>query len=322
MTGATSAPAGLPLISVVMPCYDARPYLAESIGSVLGQSYSNVELIVVDDGSTDGSIDEANRLAAVSAGRVKLYRQSRMGPFSARNLALRHATGELIAFLDADDFWRQDFLERMYAALAGSAADLVYCGWQNVGEGAPGVEPYVPPEYEAGDLAAAFLRNCPWPIHAALSRRPVIDAVGGFSERRFSAMDYDLWLRILGQTQRLKRVPEVMAFYRWHSGGQISSVKWRQVLDALDAQTTFIRNNPRLVEALAPEQIFELTEGRILRQAYRAVWGRDLESAHRLFRHVAVARTFKRRDMQHVAAAMLPISIYKRLVGGLDRRQS
>ena len=310
-----------PLISVIMPCYNASPFLEESVGSVLGQSYAEVELIVVDDGSTDGSVEVLEKLVAANAGRVQFFFQSRMGPFPARNHGLRHAKGALIAFLDADDYWHPDFLERMHTALVESHADLAYCGWQNFGNGAPGLEPYIPPAYEAGDPVADFLRSCPWPIHAALVRRSIIDAVRGFSERRFSAMDYDLWLRILARTRRIVRVPEVMAFYRWHARGQVSSVKWRQVLDALVAQTDFIRDNPELVKHMLREKLHDLTQGQVLRQAYRAVWRRDLDSAQKLFRHVAGARAFQPRDLHHVAAAMLPMPLYRRLIRLLDRSQ-
>jgi glycosyltransferase involved in cell wall biosynthesis len=308
-----------PLVSVIMPCYNAASFVKEAVGSALGQTYRELELLVVDDGSDDGSVEVLQQLLADNPIRMRLLRQHRRGPYPARNLGLRHATGKLIAFLDADDRWRPDFLERMHAALAAHDADLAYCGWQNFGAGAPGVEPYVPPAYEEGDPVDAFLRTCPWPIHAALVRRPIIEAVGGFSEERFSSMDYDLWLRILGQTRRIVRVPEVMSFYRWHASGQVSSVKWRQVLDALAAQKSFIREHPALVGHLSAARIADMTEGQVLRQAYRAVWRRDIASAHRLFRHVGQARAFHARDLRHVAAALLPMPLYARLVSLRDR---
>jgi len=275
----------------------------------------------VDDGSTDTSPGITAKLAEEYAGRLTLLRANRGGPYPARNLGLQRAKGEFIAFLDADDWWVPTALERLHGALVGASADLAYCGWQNVGEGVRS-EPYVPPEYEKGDPVEAFIRACPWPIHAALIRRTVVDQLGGFSVRRFSSMDYDFWLRALALTRNIVRVPEVLAYYRWHDAGQISAVKWRQVLDALAVQQDFVRANPPLVAHLPVRRIRELTEGRVVQQAYGALWKRDVPSAHKLFRHVALARSFGRRDMSHALAALLPISAYRWLVGLADRKES
>ena len=310
-----------PLISVVMPCYNAERYLGEAILSVLLQSYRNVELVVVDDGSTDTSPDITAKLAEQYAGRLTLLRANRAGPYPARNLGLKRAKGEFIAFLDADDWWAATALARLHDALVGANADLAYCGWQNVGEGVT-AEPYVPPEYEKGDPVEAFLRGCPWPIHAALVKRTVVDQLGGFAVRRFSSMDYDFWLRALALTRNIVRIPEVLAFYRWHDAGQISAVKWRQVLDALAVQQDFMRANPQLIAHVPVRRLRELTEGRVMQQAYWALWKRDVPSAHKLFRHVALARSFGFRDMRHAMSALLPISAYRWLVGQMDRKDA
>lgn len=301
------------LISVVMPCYNAAAYLAEAVASVMGQSHGNVELIIVDDGSTDGSTDIAVELAGRYPERIRQVFTSRLGPYPARNHGLRIARGEFIAFLDADDWWLPETLEKLLAALLAHAADLAYCGWQNVGVGLER-PPHVPPEYEKGDAVEAFLRSCPWPIHAALLRRNLVERLGGFSERRFSSMDYDFWLRALSLTRNIVRVPEVLAFYRWHGQGQVSAVKWRQVLDALEAQKAFIAANPNLVSHLPSKKLKDLTEGHVLRQAYRALWKRDLLSAQKLFRHAASCFAFSLRDVRHILPALLPLVLYRSLV--------
>jgi GT2 family glycosyltransferase len=307
-----------PLISVIMPCFNAAPYVAEAVESALCQSHGNVELIVVDDGSNDGSQGILAELAERHPGRLLLLQSSRVGPYPARNLGLKRAKGEFIAFLDADDWWLPDTLEKLFSALAEHGADLSYCGWQNVGEGIQSA-PHVPPAYEEEDPVAHFVRTCPWPIHAALVKREVVDRLGGFSERRFASMDYDFWLRALALTRRIKRVPEVLAFYRWHNLGQVSAVKWRQVLDALEAQKGFISQNPGLVAHMPREQLLDLTEGQVLRQAYRAFWKRDLVSAQKLFRHAAARGTFGMSDLRHVLSALLPMPLYRGLARLADR---
>jgi len=312
------ASSGAPLVSVVMPCHNAVQHVEEAVSSALGQTHAAVELIVVDDGSTDGSDAVLARLAARHGPRLRLLRTPQRGAYPARNFGLREARGEFIAFLDADDWWLPQTVEKLLRALLEQGADLSYCGWQNVGEGIRSA-PHVPPAYEADDAVAHFVRSCPWPIHAALVRRSVVDRLGGFSERRFASMDYDFWLRTLGVTRRIVRVPEVLAFYRWHDAGQISSVKWRQVLDALDAQQHFIRAHPDLVAHLGRERMRDLTEGQVLRQAYRAFWKRDLVSAQKLFRHAAASGSFGARDLRHVATALLPMPLYRGLTRLVDR---
>ena len=307
------------LISIIMPCFNAANHVEEAAKCALGQSYGNVELIVVDDGSTDGSDAILTRLVQNHPDRVHLLYTSRAGPYPARNIGLKQAHGEFIAFLDADDWWAQDALEKLHDALVKHEADIAYCGWQNVGDGIQAA-PYVPPVYEEEDTVAHFVRTCPWPIHAALVRRELVDRLGGFSERCFASMDYDFWLRALALRARMRHVPEVLAFYRWHNLGQVSAVKWRQVLDALDAQQSFIRHNPGLTAHLSQEQLQDLTEGQVLRQAYRAFWKRDLVSAQKLFRHAAAKGAYGMRDIRHVISALLPMPLYRSLIRLADRR--
>lgn len=305
-------------ISVIMPCYNAATFVEEAVYSVMNQTYNDVELIVVDDGSTDGSVGTLQQLAAQYSPRMNLLFQDHMGPFPARNLGLRHARGGLVAFLDADDYWSPDALEKLAAAMDADHADIAYCGWQNVGEGAPGTEPYIPPDYSQMDTAAEFLRSCPWPIHAALVRRDAIDAVKGFSERCFSAMDYDLWLRLYAHTQELVRVPEVLAFYRWHDKGQISRTKWKQVLNALRVRRDFVAHHPERVAHLPESKVLELTDGYLLREAYKAYWQRNLLDAQKLFRRAFMQGLWKVGDLKYLLPALLPGALFQWLVGRVD----
>jgi glycosyltransferase involved in cell wall biosynthesis len=107
------------LISVVMPCHNAPPYVGEAIASVLGQSYPQEGLIVGD----DGSIEILQRLVTNHLERITLLFQNRNRPFAARNRALAHANGNDIAFLDANDTWQPDALSRIHAALEIQPAD-------------------------------------------------------------------------------------------------------------------------------------------------------------------------------------------------------
>lgn len=308
-----NAPLKYPLISIIMPCYNAEAFVEETIKGVFQQTYPNVELIIVD----DGSIDQSPAILFESEKKypaLKIFSQANSGPYPARNLALKHAQGEFIAFLDADDYWAPDCLKKLYDTLVEANTDLSYCGWQNVVENGKDGPPYVPPAYEKGNLHEAFLTGCPWPIHAALTRRIIIDQVGGFSTRCFSAMDYDLWIRISAITQNIVRVPEVLAYYRWHNRGQISSVKWRQVLDAWRVKKDFVEANPLLMQQLSLSTIDDLANNYALKQAREAFWKRDLTSAQKLFRSVLTTSCWKIGDLKYLLPALLPLSIYRKAV--------
>ena len=307
------------LITVIMPCYNAAATIEDSMRCVLNQTHANTELIVVDDGSTDDSLRIVEAFRAAHPARVRLLQQDHKGPYPARNLALRAARGDCVAFLDSDDTWTPDCLARLRDALLARAADIAYCGWQNVGPAALNTTPYVPPAYEDGDLVAACLRTCPWPIHAALVRRSALTAIGGFSERLFTSMDYDLWLRLIAHTQRLVLVPAVMAFYHWR-GNQISSDKSRQVIDAVQVRKDFVAANPALVAHLEPPRLRHLTDGHLLRMAYRAYWNRELVTAHRLLRRAWTVGAWGWRDLPYLLLAQLPLPLFQRLLGLRDKR--
>jgi len=302
------------LVSVIMPCYNAEAYLEEAVGSVMGQSYPNVELILVDDGSTDRSIEIANQLITTHPGRITLLTQQNLGPYPARNLGMQHARGEFIAFLDADDWWTTDCLEKLRAALASSNAVLAYCGWQNIGATDRSNDPHIPPDYEQGDKAEQFLRAAaPWPIHAALTRSDTLREVGGFDTNWRTCMDYDLWLRI-GVGNRIVLVPEVMAFYRHKVTGQITSKQWVQAENTRQVKKKFVASHPTLVAHFNPEQLKQLIDGAFLQRGYQAYWRRDLVTAWHVFRKALLSGSWKFSDLKYLLPALLPERLYVSLI--------
>lgn len=308
-------------ISVVMPCHNAAPYVEEAIGSVLVQSYPHVELIVVDDGSTDGSTETLQRLATEHPKCITLVYQNRAGPFAARNHALAYANGNYIAFLDADDTWHPDALHRMHDALEDAPADVAWCGWQAIGPAA-GTQPKIPPDLDASGAVGHFLQHGAWPINGVLIRRHLIDELRGFSERAPTAMDYDLWLRMLARQPRLARVPEVLAYYRHYPRGESHIPRWLQVFDAVAVRRDFARHHPELVASLTSSRLNELIYDPLLREAYRCHWRNDTESARRLFRRAFRKANWKTGDLKHLIASLLPAPLYRNLVDFITHRRS
>lgn len=299
-----------------MPCFNAEKFLKEAIDSVLNQTYLNIELIVIDDGSTDNS----REILQSYGNRIKLLFQTNQGPYPARNYGLAHATGEYVAFLDADDWWSLDCLEKLHAALvARPECALAYCGWQNVGLPGGRGKPYIPPDYEREDKAASFLRAAaPWPIHAALVRRQIIHEAGGFHLDPPTCMDYDLWLRI-AVARPIILVPEVLAFYRHHTAGQITSTQWRQARNTWLVKRKFIRDHSDQVQHLSQSNLRELVDGGLLKRGYDNFWQRDLVSAQHIFRQALFVGGWRLKDLRYLLPALLPERLFQRLAGQRDR---
>jgi hypothetical protein len=195
-------------VSVIIPLYNKAPYIARAVRSVLTQTWRDFELLVVDDGSTDGSSQEVARLADP---RLRLLSQANAGPGAARNRGLAEARGEYVAFLDADDEWRPDFLAYNLALLeqAGPRVAVVAAGYLQGPEGVstetlwrrrglrPGIYRLSPgfPWRRALHLLA-FLTSS-----NTLARTAVLRRWGGFFDRQRCLYGEDsfLWLKILLQ---------------------------------------------------------------------------------------------------------------------------
>lgn len=309
------------LISIVMPCHNAAPYVQEAIESVLLQSYRPLELIVVNDGSTDASTTILQKLAAAHPQHIRLLYQNRGGPYAARNYGLTHARGNFVAFLDADDYWHRNALMRLHSALMSARADLAYCGWQNVGAAAENTQPHIPPVVEGDALVTHFLNACPWPINAVLAQRRLIDNLHGFSERRITAMDYDLWLRMLTLQPALVRVPEVLAFYRHYPRPQNPIPRWRQVFDAVAVRRDFVKHRSPLSMHLTLAQRNALVYDSLLSEAYRCHWQRDTASSRQLFIQAFFHADWKVRDLKYLLTSFMPAALFEGFIRFIDTRR-
>jgi glycosyltransferase involved in cell wall biosynthesis len=309
------------LISVVMPCHNAARFVRDALESALRQSYAHLEVIVVDDGSTDDTSRIVEAIAASHPGRVNLVYQPNSGPYAARNRGLAIAHGNFIAFLDATDRWHPDALERLHTAMMDTLADVAYCGWQDFGESATDTQPRIPPDYASVDAATLFLRECPWPVNGVLLRRQLIDTLHGFSERRPTAMDHDLWLRALAVHPGAVRVPEVLAYRRRHPREDPAIPRWQQLFDTVSVREDFLRRHPAQIAHLDPAARTELLYGQLLAEAYRCHWRRDLASSRRLFRRAARRSPWKARDAKYILASFLPAIVFESLIHFVDHRR-
>ena len=194
-------PESRPLVSVVIPTYNRAHTLCAAIDSILAQAYEPIEIIVVDDGSTD---DTAHVLRQYE-GKIQYIRQTNAGPAAARNTGIRNSRGELIAFLDSDDLWTPHRLEVQVDVLM-RAGDSVLCCLCNVRLNMMGGKTttsfdhaWLSPPDPVG-VSAESLRCTRHPVcvlqQAALIRRAVFTTVTGFDEHLRYLEDYDLALRV------------------------------------------------------------------------------------------------------------------------------
>lgn len=184
--------------SIITPLYNKAPYIAHAIDSVFAQTYSDWELVIMDDGSTDGSLAEARRCVenAEALGRVHIYTQPNAGVAVARNRAVAYSQGKYLCFLDADDWWQPTFLEEM--------AQLIH-DYPDAGLYATNYVYYKPHKtHVALDIptgyiqyAQAYLNSVAMPVWtgAAAMPRQVFDIMGGFSVGVRLGEDFLLWAK-------------------------------------------------------------------------------------------------------------------------------
>lgn len=203
------------LCSVIMPIYNCEAYVGESIKSVLNQDYRDLELLIVDDCSTDASIDIARRFA-MSDQRVMVYRlEHNSGCAAARNFGLKYAQGEYIAFIDGDDVWYPTKLAEQVATLASSSKDMAYTGYRMVTEVDESIkERAVPVDID---------------VSALLKENFVIFSTTLFKAEKLQGMefssawfheDYVFLLEFFKQSNKGIGINKVLVDYRVHAKGR------------------------------------------------------------------------------------------------------
>lgn len=209
-----------PLISVIMPAYNAAKYIQQSIDSVLSQTYSHWELWIVDDGSTDDTAATVKKVTEKDK-RINYVLQNHNGQGVARNNGIRKANGDLIALLDADDTWVANKLEKQVSFIMSTNADLVFSDIIVIGENSSVKRD----SWEVGKSSyhgkqglISFLNGNKIPLPSVLFKKNIFFRVNGFEERLESQYgeDYDLWIRMLQAGATFASTDDKLAAYRQH----------------------------------------------------------------------------------------------------------
>jgi glycosyltransferase involved in cell wall biosynthesis len=310
-----------PRVSIIIPTWNRRHHVVEAIDSVLAQTYTDYEIIVVDDGSTDGTSD---LLAQRYRGRpLTCIIQQNRGSSAARNAGIRAARGELLAFLDSDDLWLPRKLESQVPRFdRNPAVGFVFCGSSKVNERGVPVETREPtPEYR-GHAVRAMLRRSMMPTPTVMIRSRLVPETGYMYEDLAYGEDWNYWLRIAARCE-VDFVPEVLVHYREVAGG-LSGIDFEAFRKSELAAIEALFRDPPTAKLFEPYRNEAWSQAHALVAAEALAKGRfDLarqESWHAIRLHPANREAWRILPRALLGSRALGVLRRLRNRGSLDRR--
>lgn len=287
MTGETTTS---PSISIVIPAYQIAPYIAETLDSVFAQTLTDFAVIIVNDGSPD--TDELERALAPYRDRIYYIRQENAGAGAARNRGVREARGEFVAFLDGDDLWQSDYLEKQLKFVREGGYDLVYADALLFGDSPIAGKTYMQTAPSEGPVTfISLLRNdCNVITSGVVARRSAVIEAGLFDETLRNAQDFEMWTRMAKRGARLAYQRKVLLRYRCRegslSGDEMNRLKreirvYRHIKDTYDLTQAEQAELSRAMEL--QEAAVALADGKIRLLGERFDEARiSFEQAHRI----------------------------------------
>ena len=291
-----------PLVSAVIPAFNAAEYIGQAIQSVKDQTYASLECIVVDDGSTDGTRELVSRYSDVI-----LIRQVNAGVSAARNAGVREASGDLVAFLDADDVWLPSKIAKQ-VELHGSGALFSYTGLQVVRADLSPIEEIFPPEPDRALRNTLLVERPVVSVgQTGMLARHLFDRLGGFDEQLSTSADCDFACRALLETDGAP-VRETLVLYRLHEAQlhlrpEVTLMDMELVFDKMWADTRLPRSIAR-AKRRARANVYVSVAAAYLHNGARANFIRHATSAAflRPDRFAAAVGKFVQRRLLRVGA--------------------
>ncbi len=247
-------------VSILIPCYNAEGWIVDTIKSALAQTWYNKEIILVDDGSKDNTLNVAKQFAPR---RVKIISQSNQGASAARNRLLLEAQGDFIQYLDADDLLATDKIERQAQLLSAGNANCIAAGEWVRFYNSP-TEAYFIPEPVWSDMSPVDWLICSWegggmmPLHAWLVPRQIAEKAGDWNEGLSLNDDGEYFCRVVLASRGIKFCPGAKSYYRSSIKGSLSGTNSRKALESaiksLELCTNHLlvkENSPRTRHACA-----------------------------------------------------------------------
>lgn len=273
--------AASPVVSIIMPAHNSEANLQEALDSALAQLFTDFEIVIVDDGSTDGTVALARRLADRDQ-RVRVFAQpDRRGVAAARNFAMRQARGAYFALLDSDDVWHPTFVTMLMEILRASpGVDVVSGNAYNLG-GAFDGQPWSPVVSGCRSIRLIDMIEHENAVCVmSVLRRSVYDTIGGFDETLECSEDYDFWIRAALAGFRFVQNPVPLAHYRRRADSLTSDeIRVLQgILMVLRLTRARCVDLPDEVAAI-DRQIARFEEQQLLTRAKARLIGREFVSA-------------------------------------------
>jgi len=276
----------IPKVTVVVPAYNVSNYIQEALASLEKQTFSDFEVLIVDDGSTDNTADVVQKFCQRDS-RFKLLQKSNGGLSSARNYGIRHAQGEYIALLDGDDVYHKDKLATHVARLYSRAdVGLVYSASGTIrDDGKPTFITLSGKPINPNPLLALLCKNFIGHGSNAVFRRCLIEEVGGFNESLRSWEDVDLWLRIAAtQKWHFHREKRILCYYRVRPSGLSFNIVQMQACGEQVLKDAYQRS-PDLVKPMLPTAYAYMY--RYLTRL--SLQGGDMEAARKFIRQALIS---------------------------------
>mgnify|MGYP006275117421 FL=1 len=218
-------------MSVVIPTYNRAHLICDALDSVVAQTYRPIEIVVVDDGSTDGTADVVARWRDKPGNddiALRVFVQEKLGKNPARNRGILEATGSLATFLDSDDCYRPAKLEKQVARFADPEVGAVYCGIVNLDMTTGEAEPLAHAYPEGRLFERLLIKDITNPTSTYMVRRSVLDRVGLFDEAMSGRTDWEMALRI-ARDHVIAAVPEPLVEFRAHGGARTATFPEREI---------------------------------------------------------------------------------------------
>lgn len=280
-----------PTVTVIIPAFNAAQYIGETLNSVLDQTISPHEVIVINDGSPD--TEDLERALQTYKPNIHYVKQENCGAAAARNTGLRMANGDLIAFLDADDMWLPTYLEEQLAFMQRTDADLVYCDALLLGDSRVAGRSFMEIQPPRGPVTPENLLavNVTLLTSAVLARKkPVLEA-GLFDESIRRGHDFELWLRLAKCGARFEYQSKVLVQHRivesGLSGDVISQLqRTLTVLETIKKQGELTATEHAALQINMDRTLAELA----LEHGKQKLLGRDFDGALQSFKEARKAR--------------------------------